>query len=94
MIEAIRNNPEIKAIQDRFEFATADVVVVSVDLNNMRSDYRRVLAERHCLGSSGRWSRRVRERQGDETIDTIEFRFADIADGDRLRDFLARPRGW
>lgn len=81
-------------MQDRFNFETADVIVLTINFNDARSDYRRILAERHCLGARGRWRRRVRERQGDETIDRIEFEFEAVADGDRLRDFLVQPPGW
>ena len=87
------SNPLIASVVDRHTFEATDSIVMTIDMHDHRSDYRRILAEECCQTEAGaKWRRRVIERMGNETADQIVFEFEQKADADKLRDFLAARR--
>jgi hypothetical protein len=91
--KSIENNPKLQAIMTKNDFIAVDTLAMNIDMNSMKSDYRRVLAERWCLDhAEARWRRRVIERIGDEKTDQIVFEFENSNDADSLRDLLVSRR--
>lgn len=86
-------NAAVQATIRRHAFEVADAISMTIDMNDIGSDLRRVVAEEWCTANAtGRWLRRVVERKGEETTDRILFEFERQEDGDVLRDLLVERR--
>ena len=86
-------NPIIQQIINRHTFDPTDTICMTIDMNDRRMDFRRIMSESFCQAQSeGKWRRRVIERVDGEVTDRIMFEFEHEADADKLRDFLAARR--
>lgn len=87
-------DPQVQAMRAQYEFEAVVVVGMVLDLNNLRSDYRRIVVEKWCQAHAvGRWRRRVVERRGAAIRDRIVIEFELVADADRLASWLT-ARCW
>jgi hypothetical protein len=87
-------DPGIVAILEKNNFTSADAVTLILDLNNARSDYRRLVAEDWCQKHvTGRWRRRIQERRGMALLDQVIFEFEAAIDAEGLRSLIA-AKGW
>ena len=94
MIARLRANPEFQAMLARNDFQAKGSATMTLDMNRMPDDYRRIVVERWCQGgATRRWRRRVIERRGHALLDKIVIEFEHAADATALGNWL-QARGW
>lgn len=94
MVARLRSDPHVQAMLVRNDFQARGSATMTLDMNKMQDDYRRIVVERWCQArASGHWRRCVVERRGHAILDKIIVEFEHAADATALRDWL-QARGW